>query len=95
MIWVLSVLLLLLDGGLALPVNGSQVAVINTLHETVEGLQKSIEGLYSKLKVVEDQLQNGEAGSNMHKMVYKYWGDRRRYIGEEENAIIEEYKYFG
>lgn len=70
MIWALPVLLLLLDGVLAMPVNGSQVAVINTLHETVEGLQKSIEGLNSKLKVVENRLQNGEAGSNMHKMLY-------------------------
>ena len=70
MIWVLSVLLLLLDGCLAVPVNGSQVAVINTLHETVEGLQKSIEGLYGKIKVVENQLQNGETVRNMHKMVY-------------------------
>ena len=70
MIWVLSVLLLLLDGCLGVPVNGSQVAVINTLHETVEGLQKSIEGLYGKIKVVENQLQNGETVRSMHKMVY-------------------------
>ena len=66
MIWVLSVLLLLLDGGLALPVNSSQVAVtnssINTLRETVKGLEKSIEVLYSKIKVVENQLTNGESG---------------------------------
>lgn len=66
MIWVLSVLLLLLDAGLAVPVNGSQVAVtnssINTLHETVKGLEKSIEVLYSKLKVVQNQVTNSESG---------------------------------
>ena len=48
MIWVLSVLLLLLDGGLALPVNGSQVAVINT--QTLLLLSQSTQNNRAQLK---------------------------------------------
>ena len=69
MIWALSLLLLLVGGGQAVPINGSQVAEVNSsryaLQETVEGLQNSIQFLYSKLKVVESQLNNGETRRNL------------------------------
>ena len=65
MIWVISVLLLLVGGGLAVPINGSQVAEVNSnktaLHETVKGVQMAIQVLYNKLQVVENQLKNGES----------------------------------
>ena len=66
MIWVLSVLLLFVGGGLANPVKGKQVSEVNssenTIYETVKEMQKSIQILYSKIQVVENQLKNGEAG---------------------------------
>ena len=63
MICVLPVLLLLMGGGLANPIKGRQVNNSeSSLQETVKEMQKSIQVLYNKIKVVEDQLKNGEHG---------------------------------
>ena len=53
-----------MGGGLANPVKGRQVSEVSsietTIHETVKEMQKSIQILYSKLQVVENQLKNDE-----------------------------------
>ena len=64
MIWIFSVLLLLVGGGLANPVKGRRVSEVNNsnadLQGTVKEIQKSIQVLYSKLQVVENEVRNGE-----------------------------------
>ena len=63
MICVLPVLLLLIGCGLANPIKGRQVNNSESaLQETVKEMQKSIQVLYNKLKVVESQLMVNMAG---------------------------------